>query len=113
MRINGSDLTMIRGDSESIALSLKRDDVIIPFNQGDTVYFTVKRSHSTEDITLQKIITEFNEDGNCIIEIEPEDTKELEIRSYVYDIQLTDSNGRVTTIIPCSKFVIAEEVTYD
>lgn len=113
MKVNGSNLTMIRGDSESIVLSLKRDDVIIPFNQGDTVYFTVKRRYSTEDITLQKIITEFNEDGNCIIEIEPEDTKELEFRSYVYDIQLTDSNGRVTTIIPCSKFVIAEEVTYD
>ena len=32
---------------------------------------------------------------------------------YVYDIQLNDSNGRVTTIIPCSKFIISEEVTYD
>ena len=79
MKVNGSNLTMIRGDSESIALSLKRDDAIIPFNQGDTVYFTVKHRYSTKDITLQKIITEFNEDGNCIIEIEPEDTKKLEI----------------------------------
>jgi hypothetical protein len=104
---------MVRGDSESIALSIKRDYVIIPFKQGDTVYFTVKISANIEDIALQKIITEFNEDGSCIIEIEPEDTKELKFRSYVYDIQLTDSNGRVTTIIPCSKFVIAEEVTYD
>lgn len=113
MKVNGSDLTMIRGDSETIVLSLKRDDVIIPFNQGDTVYFTVKRIYDTEDLALQKIITEFNEDGNCIIEIEPKDTKKLEFRSYVYDIQLTDSNGRVTTIIPCSKFVVGGEVTYD
>jgi hypothetical protein len=113
MKIQGTDISMIRGDSESITLSLKRDDVIIPFNQGDTVYFTVKQGYSTEKITLQKIITEFDEGGNCIIEIEPEDTKELSFGSYVYDIQLTDSNGRVTTIIPCSKFVVAEEVTYD
>lgn len=113
MKVNGTDLTMIRGDSESIVLSLKKDNVMVPFNQGDTVYFTVKQSYIEEDITLQKIITEFNEDGNCIIEIKPEDTKELSFRSYVYDIQLTDSNGRVTTIVPCSKFVITEEVTYD
>lgn len=113
MKVSGTDLSMIRGDSESIVLSLKKDGNIIPFNQGDTVYFTVKESSATEKIALQKIITEFNEDGTCIIEIEPEDTKRLSFRSYVYDIQLTDSNGRVTTIIPCSKFVITEEVTYD
>ncbi len=113
MKVSGTDLSMIRGDSESIILSLKKDGNMIPFNQGDTVYFTVKQSSTTEKIALQKIITEFDEDGNCIIEIEPEDTKELSFRSYVYDIQLTDSNGRVTTIIPCSKFVITEEVTYD
>ena len=113
MKVSGTDLSMIRGDSESIILSLKKDGDIIPFNQGDTVYFTVKQSSGTEKIMLQKIITEFDEDGNCIIEIEPEDTKELSFRSYVYDIQLTDSNGRVTTIIPCSKFAIEAEVTYD
>lgn len=113
MKVNGNILSMVRGDSESIILSLKKDGNMIPFNQGDTVYFTVKQSYTTEDIALQKIITEFNEDGNCIIEIEPEDTKELSFRSYVYDIQLTDSNGRVTTIIPCSNFVIAQEVTYE
>lgn len=113
MKVSGTDLSMIRGDSESIILSLKKDGNMIPFNQGDTVYFTVKQCYSTEKITLQKIITEFDEGGNCIIEIEPEDTKELSFRSYVYDIQLTDYNGKVTTIIPCSKFVIAEEVTYD
>lgn len=113
MKVSGTDLSMIRGDSESIILSLKKDGDMVPFNQGDTVYFTVKQGSTTKKITLQKIITEFDEDGNCIIGIEPEDTKELSFRSYVYDIQLTDSNGRVTTIIPCSKFVIAEEVTYD
>ena len=34
-----------------------------------------------DEIALQKIVTEFNEDGNCIIEIAPNDTKDLEFRS--------------------------------
>ena len=113
MKVNSTDLAMIRGDSESIVLSLKRDDVIAPFVQGDTVYFTLKRSAIMEEIALQKIITEFNEDGNCIIEIAPDDTKALEFRSYVYDIQLNRLDGTVTTIVPCSKFTILKEVTYD
>lgn len=113
MKVNRTDLAMIRGDSESITLSLKDGEVVIPFVPGDTVYFTVKRSAIMEDIALQKIITEFNEDGNCIIEIASDDTKGLEFRSYVYDIQLNRLDGTVTTIVPCSKFAILKEVTYD
>lgn len=113
MKVSGTNLSMIRGDSESIILSLKKDEDMIPFNQGDTVYFTIKQNANTDKIMMQKIITTFDEDGNCIIEINPDDTKDFSFRDYVYDIQLNDSNGRVTTIIPCSKFAILEEVTHD
>ena len=113
MKVNGTNLTMIRGDSESITLLLKKDGEITSFNQGDTVYFTVKQSPNTDKIMMQKIITTFDEDGSCTIEINPDDTKNFSFRDYVYDIQLNDSNGRVTTIVPCSKFTISEEVTHD
>lgn len=113
MKVDGTDLAMIRGDSESITLSLKDGEAVVPFVTGDTVYFTVKRSAIVDEIVLQKIVTEFNEDGNCIIEIAPDDTKDLEFRSYVYDIQLNRFDGTVTTIVPCSKFTVLQEVTYD
>lgn len=113
LKTNGTNLTMIRGDSESIVLSLKDGDKIVPFEIGDIVYFTVKQIANTDKIMIQKTITEFDADGNCIIEIEPDDTKHLEFRDYVYDIQLNRSNGRVTTIVPISKFAVSEEVTYD
>ena len=113
MKVNGTDLSMIRGDSESITLSLKDGDAAIPFVTGETVYFTVKGSAIVDEIALQKIVTEFNEDGNCIIEIAPNDTKDLRFGSYVYDIQLNRIGGTVTTIIPCSEFAVLQEVTYD
>jgi hypothetical protein len=113
MKVNGTDLAMIRGDSESITLSLKDGAAVVPFVTGDTVYFTVKKSSLVDEIALQKIVTEFNEDGNCIIEIAPNDTKDLGFRSYVYDIQLNRLDGTVTTIVPCSNFAILQEVTYD
>ncbi|NMA00794.1 MAG: hypothetical protein GX924_07175 [Clostridiaceae bacterium] len=113
MEINGTNLKMIRGDSECISVSMQDEEgVPIPLIDGDTVYFTVKKSVHREEITLQKIIEEFQE-GTAVIPIAPSDTKKLEFRTYVYDIQLTRADGTVKTIIPPSDFTIGEEVTYD
>ena len=42
--------------------------------------------------------------------LNPEDTKELEFGSYVYDIQLTKANGDVDTFITASKLKLTAEV---
>lgn len=113
MRINGTTISMIRGDSESIIVSCKDSNGNpVPFKEGDTVYFTVKETVNTEVKMLQKVITEF-EDGKAIIDIKPEDTKHFRFQNYVYDIQLTRADGTVTTIIPPSKFKVKGEVTYE
>lgn len=111
MKIDGTNLSMIRGDSEGIILTIKENDVEYEFQEGDVVYFTIKKHANTDEIELQKIITSF-EGNEAAIEIEPQDTKGLEFRSYVYDIQLT-SGERVTTVVPHSNFIIEKEVTYD
>ena len=43
-----TDLSMIRGDSKSINVTLYKDNREIPFKNGDTLYFTVKQSVTTE-----------------------------------------------------------------
>lgn len=113
MKIQGNNIEMIRGDTETIRLSLfNKEDAKVPLDEGDLVYFTVKESTNTESILLQKIITDFV-DGTVIINIQPEDTKDLRFRDYVYDIQLNRVNGDVKTVIPPSKFTIGSEVTYE
>ena len=113
MKVKGTNLSMIRGDSESITISYDaRNDKDILFEDGDIVYFTVKYSVNSEKKLLQKIITEFV-NGQAIIEILPEDTKHMPFRTLVYDIQLNRLNGTVTTIIPPSEFTIEGEVTYE
>jgi len=113
LEIIGTNISMVRGDSESITIFLKDSfDNSLSFEDGDTLFFTVKDNINTEKITLQKIITTF-EDGAAIIRIDPEDTKGLRFKDYVYDIQLNRADGYVKTIIPPSKFTIEGEVTYD
>jgi hypothetical protein len=113
MKIHGTNIYMIRGDSEAIEVSCRDESgADIPFVEGDIVYFTVKRVTYTEEKTLQKIVTEFI-DGAALITIFPNDTQELKTGVYYYDIQLNRANGQVKTIIPPSQFVINEEVTYE
>lgn len=113
MQVNGTHLTMIRGDTEALTIRVvDAPGAAIPLVAGDTVYLTVKRSVKDKDHVLQKIVTEFNE-GIALVEIQPDDTKPLTFRSYVYDVQITFADGTVKTIIPPSTFEVAAEVTDD
>lgn len=112
MKIIRNSIYMIRGDTESITVSLRDNGVEIPFEVGDTLYMTVKESVDVVEKQFQIVVKDFNE-GKAVIEIDPDDTKEMEFGNYVYDIQLTTSDGNVTTIIPPNRFVLQGEVTYE
>lgn len=111
MIVEGQNLSMVRGDSEAITVTMRKDDETVPFTTGDTVYFTVKASPKLPDIALQKIVVDFTQDGAARIELKPEDTKKLTPRQYWYDIQYTSAAGDVKTIVGKSMFTLREEVT--
>lgn len=113
MRVFGKTLAMTKGDSETIKITVKNSaGVAVPLVDGDTVYLTVKTSTGETDKILQKVVTSFI-DGEAIITIQPSDTKDLTVRAYVYDVQVTTSLGNVKTIITPSTFMLEAEVTYE
>ncbi|MBR6208719.1 MAG: hypothetical protein IKQ69_06950 [Oscillospiraceae bacterium] len=111
MKVRGSNLSMTRGDSESITVKCFQSGAAVPFENGDTVTFTV-REDVESPIALQKGVTAFDENGWAVIGILPGDTESMDFGSYVYDIQLTRADGTVTTLITISDFELTEEVTY-
>ena len=112
MTVNGTNISMIRGDTENIEISMTLNDEVVAFVTGDTVYFTVKTSPDTIVKTFQKTVTSFV-GGKAQITISNADTKDLAYGNYYYDVQVTQVGGIVTTIIQPSIFTIASEVTYD
>lgn len=78
---------------------------------------SVRRVMSDRGYVLQKVVSEFDDDGRAIINILPEDTERIHIENgretYKYDIQLTRADGTVTTIVPASNFVVEEDVTHE
>lgn len=118
MKIDGQNLSMIRGDSETLTISCADPSgVPLPFGMNDTVYLTVKTSSGSETKCFQKSVGYTPAipfiNGKAVISITPNDTRGLAFGTYVYDIQWNKSDGSVITIVPKSKFTIEEEVTYE
>lgn len=116
MIVKGSDIFMVRGDSESFTVRrrIREEDGTLtpyPFEAGDIIEVTV-RKRSTNPKLIYKRVTEFEEDGTAHIDIEHEDTCDLPFGTYEYDVQWTSSAGKVSTLVRQSRFILMEEDTY-
>lgn len=108
LTINGTTITLTRGDSASIKLSLTNKDDGSPYDpiEGDSIRFAVSKQFGTESpLILLAIPTD-----TLTLEISPEDTKSLPFGSYKYDIEITYADGRVETFIAKADFVVDKEV---
>ena len=105
MKINGTDMSMIRGDSEAIRV---RCDP--PFSPGDALGMQVRERADDDTALITREITDFP-DGTALIVLEPEDTAGLDAGKYVYDLDVRWADGRRKTIVEKSAFTIREDVT--
>lgn len=106
--IKGTTIIMTRGDS--LKTHIKITDACgkeyIPV-EGDTIRFALKKDYDDYSPIIVKDIPY----DTCDLILDPCDTKKLELSAdYVYDIQITLSDGTVDTFIDRGKFKTTEEV---
>ena len=122
---------MVRADDESFIVGMETESIDpesgkvvkthVPFEEGDTVYFTVRKvvkmDSQDDNWLIQKVITKFTE-GFAEIKLEPSDTENIKYDKYIYDCELIDGNGKATTFIGAlqnnnipPKFILLGEVT--
>lgn len=90
-------ISLTRGDTAKIQVSIEIDDEIYTPQDGDVVRFAMKRNFKDQEPVL--IIKDIPTD-TMVLHIEPSDTKPLAYKKvYVYDIQITFANGDVRTFI--------------
>lgn len=100
-----------RGDSAYPTIDAKdgSGQIIDPAELG-TVRIHVRDAAADEGQLLFKgEVLQIN--GQTIWHIRPEDTRGVECKAYVYDVQVELSNGDIFTIIPLSDFVVMPEST--
>ena len=108
LTISGTTITLTRGDSASIKLTLTKKDDGTAYEpiEGDSIRFALSKQFGTESpLVLIDIPTD-----TLILEIMPEHTKSLAFGSYVYDLEITYADGRVETFVDKAKFVVDKEV---
>lgn len=106
MQLSGTNITMTRGDTESLTIRCSE-----PFAEGDAVTMTVRES-ADGPVEFRKTVTEFD-GGEAVIVIDHEDTMAMDFATYRYDIELTRASGAVTTLVRPANLTLTEEITYE
>lgn len=99
-------LSLIRGDTDNIAVTFKRADGSVYNIKNWSVFFTMKTNRDLADAqaSLQKIVTSFSDttsgtSGSANIPILPADTSNLELGEYDFDISVCTNLGENYTVV--------------
>ena len=105
-KINGTTITLTKGDSLYCHLNLtKNGNAYVPA-EGDVIRFAAKKHYSSETVAIEKVIP----NDTLTLHLLPEDTKTLQTGEYVCDFELTNADGDVDTFIPEAKLILTPEV---
>ena len=104
--INGNNISLTRGDTLKLTVTITQDGEIYNVKEGDRVRFALKKSISDAECLIIKEIP----NSSLLLHLVPSDTKSLPFGVYVYDIELTTENGDVDTFIGPAKFTLTDEV---
>ena len=98
-------ITLTRGDTGIFNISLQKQngEAYTP-QQGDSLRFALSEGFGKEVLLIKNIPVD-----SCILELEPNDTKNLKFKKYKYDVQFTNAQGQVSTII-LGDFIVDNEV---
>ena len=99
------NITLTRGDTAMFVIALE-DNNGEPYTpqEGDRLRFALGKNWGKDTLIIKDIPLD-----SCLLEIEPSDTKELPFKTYKYDVELTDADGHVTTVL-LGEFTVDKEV---
>lgn len=114
--VKGTSITLTRGDTFMVRVGMRDKVTHEPYtpNEGDTLRFALKNTRMKSDksdyFDEEPLILKDIPISTCVLRLDPEDTKSLACKKYVYDIELTRVDGVVDTFICNAPFTLDYEV---
>ena len=106
LKIDGHRITLTRGDTLTLTLTLKKNNQTYTPVEGDVIRFALAQGYVTDPAySLKKELTIPND--TLTFTLTSADTA-LEYRDYNYDIQITHSDGTVDTFISSTLTITGE-----
>lgn len=116
LKVSKNKVYITRGDSAYFDITITNPDgSVYALNDGDTVQAQVRTIANTGELLIDASMENgkiYIENNSIIWHLTPEDTRDLDIGTYYYDIQLVTSANDVFTFIESSPFKITDEVTW-
>lgn len=116
MELTAQEILIYRGDNRTIPVTVTDDAGAVNLT-GASIRFSVKKRKKDTDYIIKKSEADPAEinvtdaiNGLFEIYIVPDDTQDLSITTYYFDIEITDSTGKTYTI-SMGTFKILEDVT--
>lgn len=104
------DISHTRGDTFNRTIKFTDASGALDIT-GSTVVFSIKKQVDDATPYFTKTFTISNPtEGEAVLTITATESKSFEIGTYVYDIQWTDSNGNVKTVLK-GNFTVTYDVT--
>lgn len=103
-------ITITRGDDANITIDIT--DVLgneYTLQTGDVVKMYVKKP-SDSNLEEQAVLFEKTFDENRSASINASDTQNLEVGTYKYGVKLTKADGKTSTIISPTDFIVEEGI---
>ena len=105
MKVQGNNITHMRGDTAILKLDLNIDGEPFALRDGDVATFSVKKNLKDTDYILQKRAV----DGDFVFT--HADTQDIPFGVYWYDVQVTLQEGQVVTAIGPAQYRLVADVT--
>lgn len=114
-KVEGTTITLTRGDTFYAQIAIKRKDgTVYTPDEGDTIRFALKSPRMTADkkdfVDKEPLILKSIPIDTMVLQLDPSDTKSLGFGKYKYDIEITFSDGKVSTFIADADFNLTTEV---
>jgi hypothetical protein len=107
LSIKKTAISINRGDTAFITVTVRdANQQEYTLQEGDQLWFAVKKKATDTDYAIAPKKLQGN-----VLTIDHSDTIQLDFGTYVYDIQLINSKGYISTIIQPSDFNILQSVT--
>lgn len=107
VKVTENQIFLTKGDSAELDVVIKDGEETYDYSN-DTVKLGIKKNFADAECVVEKTV-----DENGKITFDPDDTKDLEVGTYFYDLKIVTADNEVCTVIAASQFVIGHSVLTD
>lgn len=107
VKVTENQIFLTKGDSAELEITIMDGDQEYDYSN-DEVKFGVKKNFADKDCIIEKTV-----DENGKVSLEPEDTADLDVGTYFYDLKVVTADNAVCTVIAAAQFVIGHSVLTD